>query len=181
MACELTAGKLLDCKDKWAGIKEVFFLQHEDLATGVVFDATTGEIEDLPTIANLYRVQVEKNTANADCTINPNEQGAVTFTHQVTFQMRALSTTTRKEIALWAKNRLAIFVRDMNDNIWLYGRERGMEVASGTIATGAALGDFNGYTLAFQSEETQQPVRVENFTTNPFDNAAFAVTVNPAY
>lgn len=180
MACELTSGFTLDCKDSWGGIKEVFLCQHEDITSGIVYDGTTNEVEDLPTLT-VYRYVVEKNTGSMDVATNANEQGAVTFTTTVTFSLRKLSTAKRKEIQLLAKNRLAVFVRDTNDNIWLCGRFRGMEMTGANSGTGTNLGDFNGYNIVLTGEEIDQPIRLENYTTNPFDNAAFAVTVNPAY
>jgi hypothetical protein len=180
MACELTTGFNLDCKDSWGGIKEIFLQQHEDFATGIVYDGTSGEVEDLPT-ATLYRYVCEKNTGSMVSAVNANEQGSVTFTTTVTAQLRKITTTKRKELMTLAKNRLAVFVRDMNDNIWFCGRFRGMELTGGDFTTGTALGDFNGVNLVLSGEEIDIPIKVEAFTTNPFDNAAFAITVSPAY
>lgn len=180
MACELTQGFALDCKDTWGGIIEIFLCQHEDVLTGVVYDGTSGEVEDLPTLT-LYRYVCEKNTGSMIAAVNANEQGSVTYTTTVTAQMRKLTTLKRKELLLLAKNRLCVFVRDTNDNIWMCGRKRGLELTGGDFGTGAAQGDFNGVNLILSGEEIDVPLRVEAFTTNPFDNVAFAVTVSPAY
>jgi len=180
MACELTAGFELDCRDTWGGVKEVFLQQWEDFLTGVVYDGTTGEIEDLTT-ATLYRVQCKKNTASMVAAVNANENGSVTYTVTITFSKDDLTNGVRKEMELWAKNRLVIFVRDANDKIHCCGLGYGLMLTGGDFTTGTALADFNGANLVFSGEETSLPKRVEAFTTNPFDNAAFAITVTPAY
>lgn len=180
MACELTAGFELDCRDTWGGVKEVFLQQWEDFLTGVVYDGTTGMIEDLPT-ATLFRIQCKKNTASMVSTPNANENGSVTYTTTVTFQLDEINNALRKEFELWGKNRLAVFVRTANDRILMCGREYGLMLTGGDFTTGTALGDFNGVNVVLSGEETSVPREVEAYTTNPFDNAAFAITVDPAY
>jgi len=41
--------------------------------------------------------------------------------------------------------------------------------------SGAALGDKNGYTLTFDGMETEPFPMVADYTTEPFDNAAFTM------
>jgi len=57
------------------------------------------------------------------------------------------------EIQNLAKGRLAVVVQDMNDNYFVIGHTRGAEMTGGTIASGTALGDLNGFTLEFTGEE----------------------------
>jgi len=49
MACELTAGFALDCKEGVGGIKAIFLQQLVDFQSGVTVDATSEEIDGLPT------------------------------------------------------------------------------------------------------------------------------------
>ena len=51
------------------------------------------------------------------------------------------------------KGRLAIVVQDNNDNYFVMGHTNGCFLTGGTAATGAAMGDLNGYTLGFTAEE----------------------------
>ena len=48
-----------------------------------------------------------------------------------------------------------------------------MELNAGTMDSGAAFGDRNGYTLTFDGLEQQPFQFVPDYTTNPFDNGAF--------
>ena len=45
MACELTAGFTLDCKDTIGGIKAIYIQQHADFLSGVTIDAGTQEVD----------------------------------------------------------------------------------------------------------------------------------------
>ena len=53
------------------------------------------------------------------------------------------------------------------------GVVNGMELNAGTMDTGAAWGDKNGYTLTFDGMEQDPFPMVADYTTNPFDNSAF--------
>ena len=44
---------------------------------------------------------------------------------------------------------------------------------AGTIDSGAAFGDRNGYTLNWDGQESVPFPMLEDYTTTPFDNAGF--------
>ena len=50
-----------------------------------------------------------------------------------------------------------------------------MELNAGTMDSGAAFGDRNGYTLTFDGLEQKPFQFVPDYTTNPFDNGAFTL------
>ena len=47
----------------------------------------------------------------------------------------------------------------------------GMELNAGTMDSGAAWGDRNGYSLTFDGMETEPFAMVKDYTATPFDNA----------
>ncbi len=51
------------------------------------------------------------------------------------------------------KGRLAICVQDVNDNVFVMGHTRGVELTGGTLESGVAMGDFNGLKYEFTAEE----------------------------
>ena len=180
MACELTTGRSLDCRDVMGGIKEVYFVQHED-ATIV---ETSGAVSDLDLTTNLFRYSLPRGTGSFTETIQPSqENGTVFYEPSVNIKLHKLTVGDRNEIKLLAQNRLLVFVRtnvkDANgkDKIWCLGRENGLELSAGTSQSGAAFADMNGYDLTFTGAESEPALYVEAYTTTPFDNAAFTVTV----
>ena len=50
----------------------------------------------------------------------------------------------------------------------------GLELNAGTMDSGAAFGDRNGYTLTFDGMEPIPFAMLENYVTDPFDNAGFS-------
>jgi hypothetical protein len=64
-----------------------------------------------------------------------------------------MSAADNKAIKLLTWNNPRVLVEDYNGNVFLMGVENGADVSGGTIATGAAMGDFNGYTLTLSAME----------------------------
>lgn len=179
MACELTAGFLLDCKDSIGGIKAIYLQQHADFLSGVTIDATSEEVDALPT-ASIYKYTLPKHTGSfTEEVASSVENGTIFYTQTVTATFFKLTAARRKQLDLIGKNRLVVFVQDNNDNIWMVGRMDGAEVTAASTATGVAKGDLNGYTITFTAEEKSKAYRLESFTTNPFDNFAGITVVAP--
>mgnify|MGYP003628406811 CR=1 FL=1 len=55
------------------------------------------------------------------------------------------------------------------------GVTNAMSLNAGTADSGAAFGDRNGYTLTFDGLESDPFPMVADYTTVPFDNAAFTM------
>lgn len=177
MACELTAGFLLDCKDTIGGIKAIYLQQHADFYSGVTIDPNTEEVSALPE-EDVYKYMCPKHTGSfTEEVASSVENGTIFYTQTVTATFFKLSAARRKQLELVAKNRLVVFVQDNNDNIWMVGRMDGAEVTAMTTATGTAKGDLNGYTITFVAEEAHKAYRLESFTDNPFDNFDINVVV----
>lgn len=179
MACELTAGFALDCKEGVGGIKAIFLQQLVDFQSGVTVDATSEEIDGLPT-ASVYQYTLPKHTGSFTEEVQSSvENGTIFYTQTVTATFFKLTAARRKQLELVAKNRLVVFVQDNNNNIWMVGKVDGAEVTAASTATGTAKGDLNGYTITFTAEEAHKAYRLESYSTTPFDNFASITVVAP--
>jgi len=74
--------------------------------------------------------------------------------------LQKLSSAKRLELQTVAQARPMIFVNDSNDNWWAVGYEYGADLSTATAATGATLGDANGYTLAFVHETPKRAYKL---------------------
>ena len=176
MACELTAGFNLDCKDSIGGIKAIYLQQHADFLTNISIDGAE-EVNGLPT-ATIYKYICPKHTGSfTEEVASSVENGTIFYTQTVTATFFKLTAERRKQLDLLGKNRLVVFVQDNNDNIWMVGRFDGAEVTAASTATGVAKGDLNGYTITLTAEEKNKAYRLESFTSIPFDNFA-GITVS---
>lgn len=155
MACALTQGYTLDCKDSLGGIKAVWFISSANVssvteASGVVSAITkaSGKV--------FYKYELVKNTGSLTETITASvENGTVYYAQELSIILNKLQANTRNEILLLAKNNLLAVVQDSNDKYWLLGRNQGLDITGGTSATGTAQGDRSGYTLTFTGGEKE--------------------------
>ena len=182
MACELTKGRSLGCKSTTGGIKAVYFAQLEDL---VLTNPEAGSITDIEFAGGattaLRKYVLPRGTGSFTETITGSpENGSVFYEPSVSIMLHNLSSSDQNEIKLLAQNRLVIFV-ELNQRvatgghsvILCLGGENGMELTTGTAASGAAFGDMNGYTLTFAGMERFPVSVVADYTSSPFDNSGF--------
>ena len=103
MACELTAGFTLDCKDGVGGIKAIYLQQLVDFQTGVTVDGSTGEIDGLPTVS-IYQFTLPKHTGSfTEEVASSVENGTIFYTQTVTATFFQLSAARRKQLEIIAK------------------------------------------------------------------------------
>lgn len=161
MACELTTGFTLDCKDGVGGVKQIVLVDKE-LVTGFTLDAN--EIVTAiagATDADYFTYELPTQTASLEETINFNrDNGTVFYTQTVNVMLHKLSSAKRLELQTVAQARVIVFVLDANDNWWAVGYENGADLSTSTSATGTALGDMNGYTLAFTHEAPKRAYKL---------------------
>jgi len=152
MACALTQGFVLDCKESVGGIKSVRFVEFDNVAS----IAYAAGVATLTMVASkkFWKYAQVRETSSFTETITANVQnGTIFYSQELTVILNKLAAATRNEILLLAKNRLMAIVEDMNGAFWLLGAKNGLDITGGNSATGTASGDRNGYTLTFSAME----------------------------
>ena len=166
MACAITKGRGIGCKNAFAGIKNVYILDF-DSAHGAVVAAlspSAGTIT-LPTdnSAEFFKFEVKGGQSSLETSVNSSRENGTTFyesTLNVTLQ--TLDVATQEEIKLLNRGR-ALYVIELyppgsgNIKYLLMGHGNGAEVTGGTIVTGAAPGDLQGFTLTAIATEVFPP------------------------
>lgn len=153
MACALTQGYTLDCRDSLGGITEVYFIASSDItstteASGVI----TALVKN--TGKKFYKYELTKGTSMFTENVASSVQnGTLYFTPELTIILNKLQANTRNEILLLAQNRLVAVAKDNNGKFWLLGKTRALDLTGGSTATGTAEGDRSGYTLTFAGAE----------------------------
>ena len=154
MACDLTHGRLEVCKEFVGGIKAVYFIPYGVL--GAITYGTTDASDKISTIAgtlSLYKYEL-KGANSFEQTITSSRENGTTFVEQtLTFTIKGLDATTTKQMKLLAWGRPHVVIKTNANNFFLAGLEHGMDVTTGLIANGTAMGDLNGYTLTLVGQE----------------------------
>ena len=147
--------------------------------TGIA--VTSGEVTDIEMdTGGLYRYSMPLGVASVtDTIVGSRDNGTIYYTPTAQVLFNRLTKEDQNQIKLLGATKVVIFAQlnqqlaNGHDVIICLGRVNGMELNAGTIDTGAAWGDKNGYTLTFDGMETDPFPMVADYTTNPFDNAAF--------
>jgi len=180
MSCDITNGRIEQCKDSVSGLKAIYFINYDDVnsdPTYVTYNTTDGDVIDSwePLAAlTMYKYEL-KSTANSFTTsINSSRDNGTTFFEQtLVANLKRQDFATHKNVKLLAYGRPRIVVRTMTDQFFLMGLDQGADVSAGEISTGAALGDFNGYSLTFTAQE-ELPANFINVSTEAALATAFA-------
>jgi len=187
MACtDLTKGRGLDCNRISGGVKFIYFGVYDQFTApidGTGIAVTSGEVTDIEmgVGTGLYRYSMPLGVASVtDTIVGSRENGTIYYTPTAQVLFNRLTKEDQNQIKLLGATKLVIFAQlnqqltsNGHDVIICLGRVNGMELNAGTMDTGAAWGDKNGYTLTFDGMEADPFPMVADYTTNPFDNSAF--------
>lgn len=151
MACTLSTGRELPCRDSVGGLKAIWFADYDTLGTLTV---ASGEVTAIGGTPALFKFEVKGNSS-LEQTINASTENGTVFYEQVlNLTLTKLDKATQEEIKVIANGRPHVFVEDYNGNYLLVGAVHGAEVTGGTIVTGGAMGDLSGFTLTLSAQET---------------------------
>jgi len=149
MACNITRGRLIDCKDTIGGLKAIFIAKSYSNNVSAVATINTTEM----TTAGF---------ATWSCcggTVEVFKYDLV-FTQALSVTLQKIDHDMTNELRLMAYSRSQIFVQDANDNVFLLGIDNGCYVTGGSVITGTAKGDLNGYTIEWGAEENNALIQL---------------------
>tara|TARA_B100001175_G_scaffold93611_1_gene79157 strand:- start:823 stop:1386 length:564 start_codon:yes stop_codon:yes gene_type:complete len=181
MACGiLTKGRGLDCNRISGGIKFIYFAVYDQVTS---IPQTSGEITDIEMGSNvLYRYTMPLGVASlTDTIVGSRENGTIYYTPSCNIILNKLTKEDQNQIKLLGATKTIVFAQlnqqltNGHDVIVGLGTTNGMELNAGTMDSGAAWGDRNGYTLTFDGMEALPFPMVADYTTEPFDNAGFTM------
>ena len=162
MACAITKGRGVGCKTAFAGIKNIYII---DYSTVVAALTDTAGTVTLPTddTAEFFKFEVKGGQTSLETSVTSSRENGTTFyesTLNITFQL--LDVATQEEIKLLNRGR-AQYVVELYPNgagttkYLLVGKDNGAEITGGTIVSGAAAGDLQGFTLTAVATEVNPP------------------------
>jgi hypothetical protein len=152
MACDLTLGRIVGCKDSIGGLKAVYFINDGDL--GVITPGANGDtIASIAGTQHGFKYDLKGVSTFTQNIISSREAGTTYFEQVLELTFPSLTLADHKEMKLLAFGNPTVIVEDNNSNFFLAGTEFGMDVTGGTITTGGAMGDASGYTLSLTGME----------------------------
>ena len=132
----------------------------------------------------LYRYMMPLGAASVSETITGStENGTIFYTPTVNIVLNRITKEDQNQIKLLGMTKTVIFAElnqrvssSSTHNVIIgLGVTNGMDLNSGTIDSGTAFGDRNGYSLTFTGMEPLPFATVADYTATPFDNTAFDI------
>jgi len=156
--CDITSGFTLGCRDNTGGIANLYILSG---SIDSVVDASEGLIETISGSGEFFKFELFRQTSDfTEAITSTPENGTVFYEQTLNAVFFKLQSSTRNQVKVLAQNpNLKVVVETNNGTVdgvgryWLLGEDRGMQLLSGTGATGTAFGDLNGYSLTFTGQE----------------------------
>ena len=149
MACVLTTGRKLACKEVVGGIKQVFFADYGTLGATTI---TNGTVASMAGTYSLYQYDVKSASGLEQTITSSNDNGTTFYEQTLTMVITKLDPLTQVELQKVIAARPHVFIQDNNGNYIAVGLTRGCDT-NGSISTGVGLGDLNGYTLTITAQE----------------------------
>lgn len=171
MACALTQGYAIDCRDSIGGATTFHVIEFPAIAGYTITAGVITEIKKA-TGKRFWGYRPARNTGYGKETITSSvENGTTFYAQEVFFPLNKLNSNMRNEIILLAQNNLVIVVTDSNGKHWLFGKQNGLTITAGEAGTGTASGDRNGYSLTFTGEEPLLAYEVDAATFATLETA----------
>tara|TARA_R110002153_G_scaffold229388_4_gene382489 strand:+ start:175 stop:717 length:543 start_codon:yes stop_codon:yes gene_type:complete len=156
--CDITSGFTLGCRDSVGGITNLYILSG---SIDSVVDVSEGLISTISGSGEFYKFELFRQTSDfSEGITSTPENGTVFYEQTLNAVFFKLQSSTRNQVKVLAQNpNLKVIVETNNGSVdgvgryWLLGEDRGMQLLSGTGATGTAFGDLNGYSLTFTGQE----------------------------
>ena len=159
MSCDITNGRVEECKDSVSGLKAIYFANFDDLNTdNIAYDSSNTDVIDTwqpATALDLFKYELKSNENSFITAIQTSRDNGTTFFEQtLQISLKKQDIAMHKNIKLLAYGRPRIIVRTMTDQFFLMGLDQGADMNAGTIASGSSLDSFNGYEgLTFEAQE----------------------------
>jgi len=157
MACDLTAGRIVGCKDSIGGLKSIYLINDGDIDTQLTGDITYGSDGDsITSMSGSYhgfKYDLKGVSTFTQNVVSSREAGTSYFEQVLELNLPGLSVTQTKEFKLLIFGNPKVIVEDNNSNFFLAGTLHGMDATGGTIVTGGAMADMSGFTLTLTGME----------------------------
>ena len=157
MACDITSGFQLGCRDNTGGLKSIYILSGSISS----ISGSQGLITSISGSGVWYEFQLFRQTSNySEELVATPENGTIVYNQTCNAVFFKMQTSVRNQVRVLAQNpNLSIIIETQNGSEtgaarwFLMGQVNGSQLLSGTAQTGTAFSDLNGYNLVFSGNE----------------------------
>lgn len=153
MACNLTSGIQLGCRDNSGGVANAWITDFSNIAS--ITQSTGDTITQISGSGTFYAFELIRTSSQFTETVNASlEAGTVFYQDELVTYFAKMTQEKRNILKVLAQNqKLAIVFSDNNGEFWFMGQNYGSFISAGSQVSGKALGDANGLNMTFQALE----------------------------
>ena len=160
MACLLTQGYTLGCRDSIGGIQEAYIGNFHSNAT-YTLNAVNDIIAFTGATVSYFTFEQEIETGSFNQTgAYSTENGTVFFDQQLSLMFHKNDSNLRNQLLVLSQANMSVIVKDQRGEYWLLGYQNGVRAINGAMNTGKAYGDMNGVTITLQGKEPTPAYRI---------------------
>lgn len=157
MPCTIASGYTIPCLNGIGGIKAIYISAADAVdmpsLTDFEVDSTSGLVDTIAAMT-VYKFELKRELSSMEVATTHDANNGTTYDEQ------SLSCVFLKPdvddydlLTSLAGRRNNTFVEDNDGTVYLLGASSGMEVTTGTYATGTSYGDQKGFTLSLTGRE----------------------------
>lgn len=154
MACLLTSGYSLGCRDGIGGIQEVYIGEWN--GDSLTYQLGTNNIIGTFSGATVSFYTFEQEIETGSYTENgvfSTENGTGFYELTLTINLYNLDAALRNKILILGQGKWRIIIKSQKGDYYLMGYQNPVRVSAATPGLGKAYGDLNGATITFMGKE----------------------------
>ena len=160
MSCSLTQGHTPKVCKTPSGVKRYLIAEFDKVTVGTI---TAGVAQTISVTSpfKFYEYKQKSEVATWGQVVTSDaKNGTYSVEQTVDLQMLGLDALTQVELGNLVKNTVIVIAEQNDGTYWLLGRDYGMDVATDTLESGVALGDFQGNKVQLKAREINRSVKV---------------------
>lgn len=163
MACILSNGFTLGCRDNTGGIQEVYIMEYNGDA--LTYTYGTDNIIGTFSGATVSAYTFEQDNEVASFTENGQfsvENGTSFYEQTLTITLPKMDASLRNKILILGQGKWRLIIKDQRGKYWLMGKQNPVRVSASTPGLGKAYGDLNGAVITFMGKEPESAHEVSS-------------------
>lgn len=154
MACLLTNGYTLGCRENIGGIQEVYIGEWngDSMTYTLGVDSIIGTFSGATVSFYTFEQEIETGSYTENGVFS-TENGTAFYEQTLTITLHKLDAALRNKILVLGQGKWRIIIKSQNGAYYLMGYQNPVRVSAATPGLGKAYGDLNGAVITFMGKE----------------------------
>lgn len=157
MACPITTGYTIGCKDSQSGIEWIAISSYNGATVYTLgVGASASEIQSFSATSSFYKYEqfTEQGSVTQEMETS-NETGTIAFTETLVITLEVLDIATRDKVLALLQARVRVIVKTNRGDYILLGKKNGLRSSAASIGPGKMMGDLGGFSVTLLGREPE--------------------------